>query len=142
MPKKIVAISGLILLSLVVVLLDLTVSNYADPDSWASSFRTGFRTQPAIAWIVGVVIGHLYHPFGQPPYASSLPAPLDVIVDPLGRWPIVRIVVAVGASTLVVALVWLIFKLAGVPLVVWPFGLVGMVFGAFMWPTSYTEDPL
>ena len=140
MPKNVVAVVGLILLSAILVLLDLNVSVYADPHSWTQFIRNGFRTQPAVAWVVGVIMGHLYHPFGRAPFRQTLPLPLNRIVDPLGDTPIVRILVAVLASTGIVVLLALVFKLASLHPPVWPFGIVGMVFGAFMWPTSASSE--
>ena len=140
MSKKVAAIVGLILLTSILMLLDLSVSVFADPHSWTQWFRDGFRTQPAVAWIVGVVMGHLYHPFGQAPFRQTLPAPLNRIVDPLGTTPIVRILVAVAASTTIVVLLGLVLKLADLHPPVWPFGLAGMVFGAFIWPTSVSTE--
>jgi hypothetical protein len=140
MPKRIVAVAGLMLITVILVLFDLSVSNFSDPNSWAKIAKSGLRTQPGVAWVVGVVIGHLYHPFGNAPIREHLAAPWNVLVDPLGKWPIARIVLALGASTLVIVLIGLILKELNVYPSPWPFGLAGMVFGAFMWPTSFTND--
>jgi hypothetical protein len=139
-PKTIASVAGLCLGIPILILVDLNLSVFADPHSIAAHFRSSFRTFPVYPWIIGVLLGHLYHPFGELPFRERLPWPWNKLVDPIGDKPLLRIFIAVVVSSGAIGLAGLGLRAVHAPIPAWILVLAGMLFGAFIWPTSSPQD--
>jgi hypothetical protein len=138
--KSFVVPIGFVVLAIVLLLSDYILSKSDEPGSWEVAFRVAFRTTPVYPWTIGVLFGHLYHPFGEPPFRDNLRPPFNMLVDPLGKWPFLRIAVALSPSVMMAALGWFV-DIANRPFIpAWTALVAGIVLGSIVWPTSAARN--